>query len=160
MLASVSIARSAAECEHPAVARACSIARTLDVVGEKWSLLVLREVALGTRRFAGIQEATGAPPAVLTDRLRSLVALGVLATRDYREPGARLRQEYVLTEAGRDLQPVLTALKDWGDRHLAGPAGPPVSTRHRGCGAEVHVQLVCEAGHTPSGIRDVVADPV
>lgn len=127
--------------------RTCSIARTLEVVGERWALLVVREVALGTRRFADIRAATGAPPAVLTDRLRSLEAAGVLRTRPYQEPGTRTRTEYVLTEAGVALQPVLTALKDWGDAHLAGPDGPPVSTHHRGCGAEVHTRLVCESGH-------------
>ncbi len=137
--------------------RACSIARTLEVVGERWALLVVREVALGTRRFADIRAATGAPPAVLTDRLRSLEAAGVLRTRPYREPGARTRTEYVLTEAGTALQPVLTALKDWGDTHLAGPEGPPVSTSHRGCGAEVHARLVCEHGHDV-GPRELRAD--
>ena len=129
------------------MSRSCSIARTLEVVGERWALLVVREVALGTRRFAEIRGATGAPPAVLAARLRALVDLGVLSTRPYREPGARTRTEYVLTPAGRDLQPVLTALMDWGDRYLAGPEGPPVVARHSGCGEPVHARLVCEAGH-------------
>jgi DNA-binding HxlR family transcriptional regulator len=136
------------------VARTCSIARSLDVVGERWALLVVREVALGVRRFADIREATGAPPAVLADRLRTLVALGVLATRPYREPGARTRTEYVLTDAGRELQPVLTALMDWGDRHLSGPDGPPVTTSHVGCGAAVHAELRCADGH-PVGPREL-----
>ena len=126
------------------VARTCSIARTLAVVGERWALLVVREVSLGVRRFRDIQDATGAPPAVLTDRLRSLVEAGVLATRDYQEPGARMRQEYVLTEAGRALAPVLAALKDWGDEHLVDERGVPVVTRHRDCGAAVHARLVCD----------------
>jgi DNA-binding HxlR family transcriptional regulator len=129
------------------VVRTCSIARTLEVVGERWALLVVREVALGDRRFAGIQEATGAPPAVLSARLRSLVDVGVLKTRPYQEQGARTRTEYALTESGRALQPVLTALMDWGDQHLSGPAGPPAVTRHRECGEVVHARLVCDAGH-------------
>ena len=129
------------------VSRPCSIARSLEVVGERWALLVVREVALGTRRFADIRAATGAPPAVLTERLRALVDVGVLATRPYRETGARTRAEYVLTEAGRELQPVLTALMDWGDRHRAPAGGPPVVARHVGCGAPVHAELVCEDGH-------------
>lgn len=132
------------------VARTCSIARTLEVVGERWALLVVREVALGDRRFAGIREATGAPPAVLSARLRSLVAVGVLATRPYQEQGARTRTEYVLTASGRALQPVLTALMDWGDQHLAGAAGPPAVTRHRDCGEAVHAHLLCDAGHEVS----------
>lgn len=136
--------------------RTCSVARTLEVVGERWALLVVREVALGNRRFAGIRAATGAPPAVLTDRLRALEAAGVLRTRPYREPGARTRDEYVLSEAGTALQPVLTALKDWGDAHLAGPEGPPVATSHVGCGAEVHARLVCESGHDV-GLRELRA---
>jgi DNA-binding HxlR family transcriptional regulator len=138
------------------VVRTCSIARTLSVVGERWALLVVREVALGVRRFAGIQAATGAPPAVLTDRLRALVDAGVLQTRPYQEAGARVRQEYVLTEAGRALQPVLTALKDWGDEHLVDERGAPVVTEHLGCGAPVHAVLRCESGHDV-GERDLRA---
>lgn len=135
--------------------RTCSIARTLSVVGERWALLVVREVSLGVRRFADIQAATGAPPSVLTERLRTLVELGVLQTSPYREPGARERLEYRLTEAGRDLQPVLLALKDWGDRHLADERGVPVVTRHVDCGAPVHAVLTCDEGHevTPRGLR-------
>jgi DNA-binding HxlR family transcriptional regulator len=129
------------------MARTCSIARSLAVVGERWSLLVVREVALGVRRFAEIQEATGAPPAVLSARLRDLVAAGVLETRPYREPGARSRLEYRLTDAGRSLQPVLTALKDWGDAHLCDERGIPVVTLHAECGAAVHAAMVCDNGH-------------
>jgi DNA-binding HxlR family transcriptional regulator len=127
--------------------RSCSIARSLSVVGERWALLVVREVSLGVRRFAEIQAATGAPPAVLTARLRTLVEEGILETRPYQEPGCRVRMEYRLTPAGRDLQPVLTALKDWGDAHLTDERGVPVITRHHECGASVHAVLVCEQGH-------------
>jgi DNA-binding HxlR family transcriptional regulator len=127
--------------------RACSIARTLDLVGERWSLLVIREVALGVHRFDAIRAATGAPRAVLSDRLRTLVAAGVLERRDYTDRGSRTRQEYRLTPAGRELQLVLTALRQWGDRHLTGPAGPPVLVTHAGCGSTVRVQHVCEVGH-------------
>ena len=125
-------------------------------MGERWALLVVREVALGVRRFADIQEATGAPPSVLTDRLRALVQAGVLQTRPYREVGARERLEYVLTAAGRDLQPVLTALMDWGDAHLTDEHGAPVITRHEGCDAPVHAVLQCEKGHKV-GIRELRA---
>jgi DNA-binding HxlR family transcriptional regulator len=129
------------------MARTCSIARSLAVVGERWALLVVREVSLGVRRFADIQAATGAPPAVLSSRLRDLVAAGVLETRPYQEPGCRVRQEYVLTPAGGELLPVLTALKDWGDAHLADERGVPVVTRHVDCGAPVRAALVCDKGH-------------
>ena len=127
--------------------RTCSIARALAVVGERWALLVVREVSLGVRRFAEIQAATGAPPAVLSARLKELVEVGVLETRLYQEPGSRARLEYRLTESGRSLQPVLTALKDWGDAHLADERGVPVVTRHVDCGASVHAVLQCEKGH-------------
>ncbi len=137
------------------MARSCSIARTLSVVGERWSLLVVREVAWGVRRFAEIQAATGAPPAVLSDRLKVLVGAGVLETRPYQEPGSRVRLEYRLTPVGRDLQPVLTALKDWGDVHLVDERGVPVVTRHRDCGGAVHAQLVCDNGHAVRDVREL-----
>ncbi|MGK5531518.1 winged helix-turn-helix transcriptional regulator [Streptomyces sp. URMC 129] len=137
--------------------RVCSVARALEVVGERWALLVLREVFLGVRRFGSIREATGAPRAVLAGRLRDLVAAGVLVRREYREPGERVRHEYELTPAGRELQPVLTALMQWGDRHLAGAGGPPVELRHQDCGGRVRAALVCEHGHrlpeTGAGLR-------
>lgn len=127
--------------------RECSVARTLDVVGEKWALLVLREVFLGAGRFDSIQEATGAPRAVLMRRLRTLVDAGVLWRSDYRDGSARTRQEYRLTPAGRELQPVLIALMQWGDRYLAGPDGPPLRLTHGECGAPVRARLGCEQGH-------------
>jgi DNA-binding HxlR family transcriptional regulator len=127
--------------------RVCSVARTLDVIGERWSLLVLREVFLGVRRFESIREATGAPRAVLAGRLRSLVDAGVLVRREYQEDGARTRHEYRLTEAGRELQPALTALMQWGDKHLPVPGGPPLIVEHSECGGPVRARLVCEHGH-------------
>jgi DNA-binding HxlR family transcriptional regulator len=142
------------------MARKCSVARALQVVGEQWALLVLREVFLGVHRFDAIQQATGAPRAVLVRRLRTLVEAGVLVRRDYRETGARTRQEYRLTEAGRELQPVLTALMQWGDKHLAGPDGPPLLVTHRGCGAPVRARLCCEQGHRLDDTgRDLTAAP-
>lgn len=136
--------------------RECSIARALEIVGERWSLLVIREVTLGVRRFDAIQAATGAPRAVLTDRLAGLVTAGVLERVSYRQEGSRTRSEYRLTEAGRQLAPVLTALRQWGDRHLAGEAGPPADFTHRGCGAPVVVQHVCADGHVIDDGREVI----
>ncbi|MEV0188250.1 helix-turn-helix domain-containing protein [Kitasatospora purpeofusca] len=127
--------------------RECSIAAALTVVGEQWSLLVLREVALGVRRFDAIQAATGASRATLGARLRSLTESGLLERIEYREPGSRARHEYRLTPAGRELQPVLTALMQWGDRYLAGPEGPPSTATHSGCGAAIRASLRCERGH-------------
>ncbi len=139
-------------------ARVCSVARTLDVIGERWSLLVLREAFLGVRRFESIRAATGAPRAVLADRLRSLVEAGILVRREYRDEGARTRYEYRLTEAGRELQPALTALMQWGDKHRPVGGGPPLIVEHDGCGAPVRASLVCGHGHVlPDSGRELRA---
>nr|WP_204262236.1 helix-turn-helix domain-containing protein [Blastococcus saxobsidens] len=124
------------------------------VVGEKWSLLLLREAFLGVRRFADFQQALGAPKAVLTDRLATLVQEGILRKEPYQADGSRQRHEYRLTSKGRDLYPTLVALMQWGDRHLAdGP--PPLALVHADCGAPVRVALVCDDGHEVAGPRDV-----
>jgi DNA-binding HxlR family transcriptional regulator len=133
----------------------CSVAGTLAVVGEKWSLLVLREAFLGVRRFADFQRVLGAPKAVLTDRLTTLVEQGILARVPYQPEGERQRHEYRLTAKGRALYPTLVALMEWGDTYLAEGEVPPLSLRHRGCDAPVHLELVCEDGHRLSGPRDV-----
>lgn len=137
--------------------RACSVANALEVVGERWALLVVREVGLGVRRYADILARTGAPRAVLAARLHALVDAGVLQTSAYREPGSRERLEYRLTDAGRDLLPVVTALREWGDRHAPPDGGPPVTLRHRGCGEAVHLELRCGCG--PVTHRDVQVEP-
>src|SRR5205814_4874760 len=95
--------------------RVCSIARTLDIVGEKWALLALREVFLGNRRFDEMVRRTGAPRDTLAARLRSLVGAGILERRQYSEHP--VRHEYRLTEAGRELYPVILTLMRWGDKH-------------------------------------------
>ena len=132
----------------------CSVAGTLAVVGEKWSLLVLREAFFGVRRFADFQRLLGAPKAVLSDRLATLVDQGILARVPYQPEGERQRHEYRLTTKGRDLYPTLVALMQWGDTYLAdGP--PPLELQHRDCGAAVHLELRCEAGHAVAGPREV-----
>jgi DNA-binding HxlR family transcriptional regulator len=133
---------------HP---RACSVARTLDIVGEKWALLAVREVFLGNRRFDEMVRLTGAPRDTLAARLRTLVAGGILERRQYSEHPARY--EYRLTEAGRELYPVIMVLMNWGDRHLAGPEGPPRVFEHH-CGHRLVTQLVCEACGEPVKARD------
>lgn len=122
--------------------RACSIARTLEVVGEKWALLAVREVFLGVRRFDEIIARTGAPRDTLTSRLRTLVAHDVLARRLYCERPPRY--EYVLTETGRDLYPVILTLMQWGDRHQARDDPPPLLLEHA-CGARLDPVLVCRS---------------
>jgi DNA-binding HxlR family transcriptional regulator len=131
--------------------RECSVARTLEVVGEKWALLAVREVFLGNGRFDEMVRRTGAPRDTMAARLRALVASGILERRQYSEHPARF--EYHLTQAGRDLYPVILTLMRWGDRYLAGPAGPPLELEHR-CGHRLSAQLVCEACGDPVSTTD------
>src|ERR1700691_6353932 len=108
--------------------RTCSIARTLDLVGEKGGVLRVGEVFLGDHRFDEMVRRTGAPRDTLAARLRTLVAAGILERRQYCEHPARF--EYHLTDAGRDLYPVILTLMRWGDQYLAGDDGPPLALRH------------------------------
>jgi DNA-binding HxlR family transcriptional regulator len=114
----------------PAEPRICSIARTLEGVGEKWPLLAVREVFLGNRRFDEMVRRTGAPRDTMATRLRMLVERGILDRRQYSDHPARY--EYRLTPAGLDLYPVIISLLRWGDDHLAGPEGPPLALMHHG----------------------------
>ncbi len=125
----------------PALGRNCSIANALAVVGERWSLLALREVMFGVHRFDQIARNTGASRDILTTRLRGLVAAGVLERRQYETRPPRF--EYVLTESGRALNTVLLALMEWGDRYVT-EGEPPTVWRHE-CGAELHSRTVCAA---------------
>src|SRR5919202_2942586 len=119
----------------------CSIATTLAIVGERWTLLVMREVLLGRRRFADIKRQTGIATNILSDRLDTLVEHGLLERRRYSEQPESY--EYRPTERGRDLNPVLVALMQWGDRHLAGTKGPPRVVVHTTCGHDANPQLTC-----------------
>lgn len=132
----------------------CSIAGTLAVVGERWTLLVMREVLLGRRRFLDIKRNTGVASNILSDRLDTLVAHGLLERRRYSEQPESY--EYVPTGRGRDLNPVLVALMQWGDRHLFGGGSEPRVLVHVACGHDADPQLVC--GHCsqvvdPSALR-------
>lgn len=139
----------------------CSIARTLQVVGEKWTLLILREVFYGSTRFEQFHTVLQCPRNLLSERLSKLVEEGILERSEYREPGSRARNEYRMTDLGRELVPALLALQEWGDRHKADPAGPPVLIRHAGCGQDLHISLTCASGHEvtePDGI-EIAAGP-
>lgn len=127
--------------------RACSIARTAQIVGDPWTVLVLRDIVNGVRRFDDLVDHLGIARNVLTRRLATLADAGLVERRSYQEPGQRARAEYRLTPAGRDLQVVLLAMVTFGDRHLAGPDGPPAVVEHVDCGAAVQAKLVCEHGH-------------
>lgn len=113
----------------------CSIARALAVVGERWTLLILREALLGRRRFEDLRRRTGVATNILSDRLDTLVEHGVL---DRSADG-----EYAPTAKGRELSPVLVTLMEWGDRHMAEPAGPPRVYVHTACGHDTHPVLHC-----------------
>ena len=136
--------------------RECSIARSLSVLGERWSLLVLRELIFGTHRFDGIAQATGAPRDVLTKRLRTLEHAGLVERRRYSERPPRF--EYLLTDQGRDAGEVLLTLMTFGDRHMSDD--PPVRWHH-GAGDDDHELdpvLVCRrcGKSATAGLRNPV----
>jgi DNA-binding HxlR family transcriptional regulator len=125
----------------------CSVQRTMNIIGEKWTMIVLREAFNGMRRFEQIRQHTGISEPILSARLRTLVDAGVLDTVPYRESGQRTRHEYRLTDKGRDLYPILIALLQWGDRYCADSEGPALTVRHRDCGEPVAAVVQCDAGH-------------
>ncbi|GAA3655703.1 helix-turn-helix domain-containing protein [Nonomuraea antimicrobica] len=118
----------------------CSIARTLEVVGERWTLLVVRNALAGMTRFEKFQQSLGMAPNVLADRLSRLTDAGVLSQRQYSDRPARF--EYVPTAKGRNLWPVLAAMVAWGDRYYA-PDGSPRLLVHDGCGGRIAPELTC-----------------
>jgi len=132
----------------------CAIARSLGVLGERWTFLILREATLGVTRFAQFRDSLGIAPDVLTERLATLVEYGVLERAAYQEPGSRSRSAYILTPAGRQLAVVLAALQQWGDEHLPWPEGPSMLRRVRGSDRPVHVGFVDDRG------REVPAEDV
>ncbi|MEP7023537.1 MAG: helix-turn-helix domain-containing protein [Actinomycetota bacterium] len=120
----------------------CSIARTLSVVGERWTFLILRDAFIGVTRFADFRRSLGIAPDVLADRLAGLVEHGILCREDYQEPGHRVRQEYRLTPAGQELKVVMAGLQQWGDRYLPRPGGPTVLRRSLRHGSPLHVGFI------------------
>ncbi|WNO76638.1 helix-turn-helix domain-containing protein [Streptomyces sp. AM8-1-1] len=126
---------------------ACSIERSLQILGERWSLLVLREVFAGKHKFAEIQSSLGIASNLLSARLKLLVETGVLDTQTYQEPGSRPRQSYHLTAAGNDLRVVLAALQQWGDVHRPRPSGPSALRRVRSTNGPAHVGFLDDDGH-------------
>jgi DNA-binding HxlR family transcriptional regulator len=134
---------------------ACSIARTLDVIGESWSPLILRDIWVGLTRFEQLQADLGISRKVLTERLNHLVDQGVLDRRPY---DLRPRYEYVLTEKGAELVDLLMVMTGWGDKWLAGEAGPPVLYHHHACGEVSRVDLRCTHCGEPMHANDV--DPL
>lgn len=137
----------------------CPIGRSMALFGERWTLVVVREVFNGVRRFDDMRTRTAIPRQVLTDRLRVLVEAGILDKVPYRVEGQRPRHEYRLTAKGMDLHPVLVAISAWGNKHLADSEGPAIEFVHRDCGEHLDVQLTCTGGHTVDHARDVIPQP-
>jgi DNA-binding HxlR family transcriptional regulator len=135
----------------------CSIARALEVLGDRWTILVVRDAFLGVRRFEDFQRSLAVARNVLTDRLGRLVDEGVMERVRYQDRPARY--EYRLTEKGVDLWPVTIALLHWGDRHYQTEETRPRIVRHRDCGGEITRHLTCTRCGAMLGPRDVVATP-
>jgi DNA-binding HxlR family transcriptional regulator len=142
---------------HDYPGQTCSIAESLEVIGERWSLLIVRDVLNGNRRFGQIQSSLGVARNVLSARLQRLVAEGILVRRPYQQSPERF--EYFLTEKGLDLWPALIALLAWGDRHSPEPGGPPMLIVHKECGGPVSDRGVCEACGKTLRARDARALP-
>ncbi len=121
----------------------CSVAKALEVIGERWSLLIVRSVMHGNRRFGEMQESLGIARNVLSARLQRLVDEEILERRAYQESPPRY--EYFLTQMGRDLWPALIALLNWGDRYSPSPEGPRRLIVHKECGGTVSERGICES---------------
>lgn len=135
----------------------CSVAKSLELLGERWTLLVIREAFLGNRRFDQLAARLGVARNVLTARLARLVEAGVLERHRYQERPERF--EYRLTEKGRDLQPVLLALMAWGDRYTTGPEGPPMTSVHTECDHAFRMVPTCSHCGGEVGSRNIRAVP-
>lgn len=133
----------------------CSISRALAVIGDRWTLMILRDCFLGVRRFETFQQRLGISRTIVTDRLRTLVDEGVLERRAYQQNP--VRHDYRLTDKGRDLHPVVMAIAHFGDAYYAGEAGPPVLRRHKACGCDFHPVQVCSECGEPITARAVEA---
>ena len=134
----------------------CSAVRVMDLIGERWTLLVLREAFMGVRRFSDMQRDLGVARNILSDRLKHLVEHGILERRRYQERPDRF--EYRLTEKGKELQPAILTLMKWGDDHMS-PDGPPVLLEHTECGHDMEPVLVCSHCAEPLNSRNVKPKP-
>ena len=135
----------------------CSVARSVAVIGDRWTLMILRACFLGVRRFEAFQERLGISRTIIADRLKHLTEEGVLRRVAYQEHP--VRHEYRLTDKGLDLHPVVMAIVHWGDRHYAGEAGPPLLHRHKTCGCDFHPVQTCSECGEPVDARAVETRP-
>jgi DNA-binding HxlR family transcriptional regulator len=133
----------------------CTIARSANVLGDHWNLLIMRQACLGTRRFDDFQSALGTGRNILSQRLTRLVDEGLLARVRYQDNPPRF--EYRLTDKGRDVYPILAAMAAWGERWLTGPEGTPLTLHHTTCGHDMHAAVVCSVCEQPLDVRAVRA---
>jgi DNA-binding HxlR family transcriptional regulator len=136
---------------------ACSVARTIGVIGDRWTLLILRECFLRTRRFEGFQSALGITRHLLAERLKKLVRTGILRRIPYQE--SPKRHEYILTQKGLDLYPIMMAIVHWGDTHMVDERGRPLLHEHRKCGKLFNPVMVCSECGEPLQAKEVVTHP-
>jgi DNA-binding HxlR family transcriptional regulator len=135
----------------------CSVARSVAVIGDRWTLMLLRDSFLGVRRFEDFERRLGISRSIVADRLKHLVDEGVLRRDAYQD--RPVRHEYRLTEKGLALHPVIMAIVHWGDVHYAGPEGPPLLHRHKACGCDFAPVTTCSACGDPIEARDVEVRP-
>jgi DNA-binding HxlR family transcriptional regulator len=135
----------------------CSIARPASLLGDRWTLVILRQAFSGIKRYEDFQTTLGISRSLLSERLGRLVDAGILRREPYKD-AIRTRERYRLTEMGLDLYPVLMALREWGDRYMA-EGGPPLQVRHRGCGGEPRIHLRCDRCGAEVGARDAEPKP-
>jgi DNA-binding HxlR family transcriptional regulator len=135
----------------------CSVARTVDVIGEWWTPLIVRDAFVGRRRFEDFQRSLGLARNVLAARLNRLVEAGIMERQRYEEHPPR--DEYVLTEKGRDLFPIIAALMAWGDRWTAGAAGPPLLLIHQDCGEAAQLRATCDQCGKPMSLANIQPVP-
>lgn len=133
----------------------CTIARTVDLLGEGWTLLVMRQACLGTRRFEDFQRDLGIGRNILTLRLNRLVDEGLLTRVEYQQ--RPVRHEYRLTDKGRDVYPILAAMAAYGDRWLVGEEGTPLVLHHKRCDHDMHAVVTCSECAAPLDVRQVQA---
>jgi DNA-binding HxlR family transcriptional regulator len=133
----------------------CAVGGALEIVGDRWTMMVLRELFLGIRRFGEIQRKTGAAKNILADRLQSLVGHGIVTRVQYQERPTR--HEYRLTEKGLDLYPILVGLMAWGAKHAPGAQEPLILVQHKACGTIGLPELTCTGCGEPVGPRDMRA---
>ena len=131
----------------------CSVARSVAVIGDRWTLMILRDCFLGVRRFEDFERRLRISRSIIAERLKRLVDEGVLRREPYQD--TPIRHEYRLTDKGLALHPVIMAIVHWGDVHYAGAAGPPLLHRHKGCGCDFHAVQTCSECGEPVTARDV-----